>query len=243
LINKLLAIYKNQVFNPGFLSIFINPFFFIRKGLLNGIKKYANNLNGCLLDFGCGSKPYKNFFNVEKYIGVDIINRGHPHETELDEIDVYYNGNVLPFKDESFDSVFSSEVFEHVFNLEDMLDELNRVLKKEGTALFTVPFVWDEHEIPYDFGRYSSYGIKYLLEKHGLKVISLEKSTTYLETVFQLWSLYLFYKLYTKNKYINIFINILFISPFTIMGILISGILPNNKNLYNNNIILVKKIF
>ena len=123
-----------------------------------------------------------------------------------------------------------------------MLNELNRVLKRNGKALFTVPFVWDEHEIPYDYGRYSSFGIKYLLEKNGFKVISLEKSTKYLETVFQLWNLYLFYKLYTKNKYINILINIIFISPFTIIGILVSGILPNNKNLYNNNIILAEKV-
>jgi len=242
LINKLLKIYKNQTFNPGFIGIFINPFFFIRRGLLNGIKKYANQLSGNLLDFGCGSKPYIKFFNVEKYFGVDIINRGHPHENELEAIDVYYDGNKLPFKDEIFDSIFSSEVFEHVFNLDNILNELRRVLRKEGTALFTVPFVWDEHEIPFDFGRYSSFGIKYLLEKHGFKVIALEKSTKYLETVFQFWNLYLYYKLYTKNKYLNIFINVLFISPFTLVGILISGILPNNKNLYNNNIILAKKV-
>ncbi len=175
MINKLLSIYTHQTFNPGFIGIFINPFFFIRRGLVNGIRKYSKQLDGNLLDFGCGSKPYKKFFNVEKYYGVDIIDRGHPHEQELEEIDVYYDGKRLPFKDEAFDSLFSSEVFEHIFNLEDILNELRRVLKKEGRALFTVPFVWDEHEIPYDFGRYSSYGIKHLLEKNGFKVIRFGK--------------------------------------------------------------------
>ena len=242
MLNKLLKIYKNQTFNPGFIGIFINPFFFIRRGLLRGIKKYSKQLNGSLLDFGCGSKPYKKFFNVENYFGVDIIDRGHPHEQELGAIDVYYDGNRIPFKDKSFDSLFSSEVFEHIFNLEDILEELSRVLKKNGSAFFTVPFVWDEHEIPFDYGRYSSFGIKFLIEKHGFEVVVLEKSTKYLETVFQLWNLYLYYNLYTKNKYLNIFINILFISPFTIMGILISGILPNRSSLYNNNIILAKKV-
>lgn len=241
MINKLHSIYKLQTFNPGFIGIFINPFFFIRRGLLNGIRKYSNQLHGRLLDFGCGAKPYKKFFNVEKYFGVDIIDRGHPHEDELEEIDVYYDGKRLPFKDEVFDSLFSSEVFEHLFNLDDILKELKRVLKKGGRALFTVPFVWDEHETPYDYGRYSSFGIKYLLEKHGFKVIALEKSTKYLETVFQLWNLYLYYKLYTRNKYVNILINVLFISPFTIAGILAACILPNNKSLYNNNIVLVEK--
>ncbi len=239
MIKKLLSIYKNQLFNPGFIGIFINPFFFVRKGLLNGIKKYSNQLKGKLLDFGCGSKPYKDLFSVDKYIGIDVRSAGHSHETE--EIDIYYDGKSLPFKDEVFDSVFCSEVFEHIFNLDETLIELKRVMKKDGRALFTVPFVWDEHEIPFDFGRYSSFGIKYVLEKNGFLVIDLAKSTKFLETVFQFWNLYLFYKIYTKNKYINIVINIFFIAPFTILGIIISGILPNNKNLYNNNIILVKK--
>ena len=239
MLNKFLSIYKNQTFNPGFIGIFINPFYFIRRGLFKGIQKYSNQLKGTLLDFGCGSKPYKDLFNVEKYIGVDVVNHGHPHEKE--EIDIYYDGKILPFDNETFDSVFSSEVFEHIFELEKTLIEINRVMKKGGFALFTVPFVWDEHEKPFDFGRYSSFGIKYLLEKNGFKVIGLKKSTKFLETVFQLWNLYLYYKLYTKNKYLNLLINLIFVAPFTIIGIVVSWILPNNNNLYNDNIILAKK--
>ena len=40
----------------------------------------------------------------------------------------------------------------------------------------TIPFVWDEHEQPYDFARYSSFGIKSLLEKHGFHVQKQMKS-------------------------------------------------------------------
>ncbi len=240
MLNKFLSIYIKQTFNPGFIGVFINPFFFIRRGLFKGINKFSNRLSGTLLDFGSGSKPYKNLFDVEKYIGVDVIDHGHPHEKE--EIDIYYDGKILPFKDESFDSVFSSEVFEHIFELEKILTEINRVMKKGGNALFAVPFAWDEHEQPFDFGRYSSFGIKYLLEKNGFKVIEIEKSTKFLETVFQFWNLYLFYKLYTKNKYLNLLINFIFISPFTIIGLIVSAILPNNKNLYNDNIIFTKKV-
>jgi len=240
LFNKLIPIYKKHIFSSGLISALINPFYFIRKGLLKGIKENTSELNGCLLDFGCGSKPYKDLFNVEKYIGIDVIGKGHSHEKE--PIDIYFDGKILPFKDEVFDAIFSSEVFEHIFNLNEVLCELIRVLKKDGTILITVPFVWDEHEIPYDFGRYSSYGIKFLLEKHGFKIVKLLKSTKYLETVFQLWILYIYYKLYTRNKYLNIIINILFISPFTILGIVVSAILPNSNSLYHNNIILAKKI-
>jgi SAM-dependent methyltransferase len=191
------------------------------------------------LDFGCGAKPYKNLFQVEQYIGVDIRNKAHLHDKE--PVDIYYDGNKLPFRDEQFDSVFSSEVFEHVFNLDEILLEIKRVVKKNGTVLFTVPFVWDEHEIPYDFGRYSEFGIRHVLRKAGFEVIKIQKDTHFIEVLFQLWNLYLYYKLTTKNKYVNIFLNILFISPFTMLGIIVSKILPKNFNLYHNNVILAKK--
>ena len=37
-----------------------------------------------------------------------------------------------------------------------------------GKCLFIVPFVWDEHEAPYDFARYSSFGLIHLLKKMDL---------------------------------------------------------------------------
>ena len=67
-----------------------------------------------------------------------------------------------------------------------MLSEINRVCKLNGQLLITVPFVWDEHEVPYDYGRYTSYGLKHVLEIHGFEVIHLDKSTSYVETVFQM---------------------------------------------------------
>jgi SAM-dependent methyltransferase len=66
-------------------------------------------------------------------------------------------------------------VLEHVFNPDDFLNEVNRVLKPSGKLLLTVPFVWDEHEQPYDYARYSSFGLRSLLEKHGFSIVKHEK--------------------------------------------------------------------
>lgn len=55
------------------------------------------------------------------------------------------------------------------FHIQEIVKELNRVLKENGEMLITVPFVWNEHEIPYDFGRYTSFGIIDLLQKMDLK--------------------------------------------------------------------------
>lgn len=62
--------YLKQRFFPNFLSLFINPFYFTRKGLLKSISCFKNILTGRLLDFGCGSKPYKSLFTQAiEYIG------------------------------------------------------------------------------------------------------------------------------------------------------------------------------
>ena len=140
------------------------PFYFVRKHLYENIAEIAPLLKGSILDFGCGAKPYAELFvNCTKYVGMDIDVSGHDHSNEL--IDVYYDGKHIPFEDEVFDNVFSSEVFEHIANPEKILPEINRVLKNNGYMLATVPFIWNEHEIPYDFKRYTSFGIKELLER------------------------------------------------------------------------------
>ena len=65
--------YLKQRFFPNFLSLFINPFFLIRKALLKEIKLLAPELTGSILDFGCGAKPYKELFTESSnYIGVDL---------------------------------------------------------------------------------------------------------------------------------------------------------------------------
>ena len=66
----------NHTFNPTIVF----PAFLARKRILDGVKKLAPQLNGTLLDFGCGSKPYRSLLNVDKYVGLDIAdNPGHSH--------------------------------------------------------------------------------------------------------------------------------------------------------------------
>lgn len=233
-------IYEREMFWPSYIGLFINPFYLIRKGLYEAVLANKDDLSGKLLDFGCGNKPYKELFNVDEYIGLDISKSGHNHENE--DIDVFYDGKKIPFPDNYFDSVFSTEVFEHIFNIEEVLKEIHRVMKDEGILLITLPFVWDEHEIPYDFARYTSFGIEYILKQRGFEVIKIKKSTTYVETIIQMWNAYIYQVVFPKNKLIRTILTPLFITPITIIGILASKILPNNGCFYHNNVILAKKV-
>ena len=231
------------IFIIKWYHIFTQPFFFIRKGIETSIKKYSPQCTGKMLDFGCGSKPYAQYFkHTSAYIGVDIENPGHPHLNE--QIDVFYDGKKIPFDDNSFDSVFSSEVFEHVFNMDEVLMEIHRVLKPGGKLLFTCPFAWPEHEVPYDFGRYSSFGIKHIIEKAGFKIIEQHKTGHFFEVLMQYLIFYIFCFIPKKPAFVYYLLHQLFILPLMLITIVISFILPKRmkrEDLYFNNILLVEK--
>lgn len=236
----LTQIYKKQQFHPNFLSVFINPFFIVRWFLLRKLKPKIKKLKGRVLDFGCGQKPYKSLFTeTDEYIGVDIENEGHNHEKE--DIDYYYDGKKLPFEDNYFDHVFSSEVLEHVFNHDEILPEIYRVLRSGGYFLLTVPFSWEEHEVPHDNCRFTHFGIEYLLKKHGFSIIESKKSGHFFAVISQYFINYIRELIFTKNKYFNILLNLIFISPFTILLGIINLIAPRKRSLYFNTIILAQK--
>ncbi len=231
-------ILQKEMFHPRLIALVLNPFFHARWCLRNGIKNTAHHLTGSLLDVGCGQKPYKTFFKVNKYTGLDTNNSGHSHDDE--EIDVIYDGKIFPFPNKEFDSVLCNQVLEHVFEPTLLLSEINRVLKVGSKCLFTVPFAWDEHEQPYDYARYSSFGLKYLFEKNGFKVVEQKKLMPDFRVITQLMNGY-FYKLTRKIPVVKQLVQLLILFPINILGWLVA-LLPNNDDLYLDNLIVVEKI-
>ncbi len=216
------------------------PFYFLRRNLYKSIKEYASYMHGSVLDFGCGAKPYVELFgHCSEYIGMDIGESGHDHKNE--HIDVYYDGKSIPFDDERFDNVFSSEVFEHIAEPELIIPEIRRILKKGGYLLVSVPFVWNEHEAPYDYKRYTSFGIIKLLENEGFEIISSKKATSYIEMIYQLKAEYYRYIFAEKKPWVRHFIQRTLISFQTLKGMIISSLLPENWSLYGDNIVLCRK--
>lgn len=219
------------------------PNYLIRQRLLKSIQALAPKLNGRMMDFGCGQKPYKSLFSVSEYIGVDFENPGHPHLNEA--IDVFYDGKTLPFDKEHFDSIFSSEVFEHVFNLEEILKELNRVLKVNGLILVTCPFSYCEHEVPNDYARYTSYAMKHLFTKNGFEVVEQVKTGNSIEAIAQLRLMYLHLHIHPKIKNIPIVrsaFRLIIYSCVNVAALACSKIFPGGKDLYMSNVLLCRKI-
>jgi len=149
---KINARLKFEAFFLSTLSIIISPTYIVRSGLYRGVTNFAQRFEGDVLDFGCGSKSYETLFTKAKsYIGIDIEVSGYSHKDN--KVDFYYDGKSLSFPDNSFDCIVCFEILEHVFNIEEGYVEIFRVLKPNGLFLGTLPVVWEEYEVAYDFAK------------------------------------------------------------------------------------------
>ena len=229
---------RKEFFNPSLLGVFTNPFFFIKRGVYASVRANACYMKRVMLDLGCGSKPYKDLFKVDSYVGLDVEASGHDHRDS--QIDVLYDGRRMPFCDNVFDSVLAAEVFEHISDLDEVIGELRRVMKPSAHMVVTIPFVWEEHETPHDYVRFTSYGIVMQMRKQGLQVVRVDKTTNYVETCFQVWNAYVSQHILPSNNYLRFLLIPLIISPVTILGIVLSRLLPESRALYLNNAIVVR---
>lgn len=89
-------------------------------------------------------------------------------------MDKIYDGQTLPFGDGEFDSVLCTEVLEHCLNPQQVMREMARVLRPGGHALITVPMVIHHHEEPWDFQRFTRYGMEQLAAQAQLKVLWIQ---------------------------------------------------------------------
>lgn len=225
-------------FNPDIR----HPLYLIRQSLLKKVRQFAPKLQGKLLDFGCGSKPYKSLFSVEEYIGLDYENPGHSHANE--QIDVFYDGKCIPFEDAHFDAVVASEVFEHVFHLDDTLREINRVMKPGAKMLITIPFVFMEHEIPHDYARYTTFGMTDALKRNGFKVLQMEKTSGFLEALGQMGILYLNHTFVGALRHVPLvgkYLRTACIAVLNIWAILLCKLLPARSEWYLGLAVLAEK--
>src|SRR3546814_13294445 len=84
---------------------------------------YTTLFRSPMLDVGCGTKPYRELFELEEYIGLEIDS---PSARTQSRADYFYDGKKFPFEAEIFNSVLCNQVLEHVFNPDDFLQEVDR---------------------------------------------------------------------------------------------------------------------
>jgi len=237
MLKKLINRLRREKFLTSPLGIVIHPNYHICRGLYKSIRSMAPKFKGDVLDFGCGLKPYESLFiNAKSYIGVDVEVSGHSHKKS--KVDFFYDKKTLPFPDNHFDAVVSFEVFEHVFNIDEVLTEIKRVLKPDGQLLITIPFAFGEHEIPYDFARYTSYGIRHIFENNKFEVLDIKKTTTYILAVCQMFITYLVIYVSPENKFFRGIFQLLIIFPLNLISLFLNLIFPKRYEYFCNSVVL-----
>jgi len=129
------------------------------------IKSFLGKTNGKLLDLGCGESPYRFLVNEKTniYFGVDIADAT---KFDYDRKDItHFDGKNIPFADDYFDNMMCTEVLEHVEDYQTLVDEVYRVLKPGGSAIFTIPWSARYHYIPYDYFRYTPSSLQKIFSK------------------------------------------------------------------------------
>jgi SAM-dependent methyltransferase len=132
-----------------------------------------------VLDAGAGEGPYRHLFDHAHYESADFEQVDKPYGSNTYVCDLA----AIPVEDHRFDYVVFNQVMEHLPRPSAVLDELRRVLKPGGRLLYTAPLFYEEHEVPYDFYRYTRYGVTHLFETAGFSIERLDWLEGYYATV------------------------------------------------------------
>jgi SAM-dependent methyltransferase len=124
-----------------------------------------------LLDSGAGSCKHRNFFPQAHILSFD--NR-QSRQRRYGEIDLVGDLYAIPFREDTFDAALNIEVLEHLREPKRALGEIYRVLRPGGKLFLVAPQAYQEHQIPHDYFRFTSFGLRYLLEGAGFKIVTID---------------------------------------------------------------------
>jgi ubiquinone/menaquinone biosynthesis C-methylase UbiE len=127
-----------------------------------------------LLDIGAGECKYANFFPGSHYVSFDFAQTGSQYD--FSKLDLIADASSIPFRSETFDYALNLAVLEHVPDPLLAVSEMARILKKGGECFSIIPLTRPEHMVPFDFFRYTQFGIKTIFTSAGLEIVSLKPS-------------------------------------------------------------------
>ena len=164
------------------------------------IQKYAK---GILLDCGCGKVPYYQIYKDQ----VDNITCTDWEKTynKSSFIDVHSDLNEkLNVDSNSFDTLLLTDVINHIHQPKVLMNEISRVLKKNGKLILTTPFFYWINEAPYDYHRYTKHELIKLCQENNLKILELNEYGGFLDIIFDLFNKILPNRKWVIYLYLNI---------------------------------------
>jgi SAM-dependent methyltransferase len=227
---------SHRLFTPQPLDFFFNPVYLIRRPLFQWLRDKKSSVTGDVLDFGCGSMPYKDLLEfADSYTGLDLGTTEHG----LSKPDVTFDGRKIPFDAEHFDTVVMCEVLDDLEDPSLQLGEIHRVLKPGGVLLLTTSFVWELHEEPYDIARYTEHGLRHILERAGFEIQEMRKLGHYTRTLGQMTAMY-WYQTLGKIPG-GVLVGVAVAAFVQLVTLAIEHLLPKRRELYLSNVAIVRR--
>lgn len=164
--------YLWDIFTDTFGTTIFHPQFFSKQYVKESLQLALSQSKGILIDVGCGRMPYKELFlpHLKKYIGID-----HPETAKLYKgkykPDIFADAVKIPLKSASVDTVLMLMLLEHLPTPEKALKEVHRLLKSKGVCILSTVQSYPLHDAPYDYYRYTEYGLAYLAKQAGFTKI------------------------------------------------------------------------
>ena len=123
------------------------------------------HIKGRVLDLGAGMAKYRAMIqeNASDYLACDV--------KKNENIDIVCDVTNLVFPPESFDTVISTQVLEHVDNPFIVAQEIKKILKTGGSAIITAPFMFPFHADPKDNFRFSRDGLEEIFKSIGFEIV------------------------------------------------------------------------
>lgn len=152
--------------------IFHRDYWILRKlteGIARFLAAYPELRGQRALDFGAGQSPYD---PTVAAAGIELLKADIGNEDPA-ILAISPNGRV-PLPDDSVAAVFSTQVLEHVPEVQAYLREAHRLLAPNGLLYLTTHGAFILHRHPTDLRRWTIDGLRYELEQAGFKVESLE---------------------------------------------------------------------
>jgi len=229
-----------------------HPHALARTGLRSALQRLAPAVPaGPLLDVGCGTMPYRALFPASRpYEGLEI---DQPRHHANPRVSHFYDGETFPIASDRYAAILCSQVLEHSFSPERLLAECHRVLRPGGVLLLTIPFLWPEHEQPWDSQRFTSFGLDRRLAGAGFRVERMLRITPGLSALLQLaieWNESLGRRLLARipsgwgRKLLDLLWRLLWALPYTalnLLGALARALAGQDAELYLDLIVLAVK--
>ncbi len=131
------------------------------------VNQYAS---GVVLDIGCADGYAAGLVGDNcKYIGIDYLYTAT--SMYMTRPEVFADAQELPIKSESIDTVLLLDVLEHLPRPAACLQEIRRVLKENGKLIIQVPFLYPIHDAPFDYCRWTEYGLAELCKQNKMKSV------------------------------------------------------------------------